>query len=499
MKKVLNFSALLMILLALAAMICFLGGCSIISPIINPSDITDTPEQREEAERKSIINATTFREGVSINGVAVGGMTYDEARSALLPLESELLGKFKYMFVAGENTYTLSATDLGVTVNLGEVLNAAFNICRTGTLAELKAELESIKTNGRDFPLRCIVSSEGIDSTIRKMTSDVYIAPVDATVEINKDDRDNRFTYVDGKDGQEIDREALVEMLNKLSAQSALEATVDMPVKPISPSVTVDDLKALTTRRAFFGTSYSMSNSNNRVHNIKKASGLINGVVVAPGEEFSTNDVLGPRRLETGWLPATAIILGGAGTEDQPGGGVCQVSTTLYNAVVMSDLEIVYRRGHSRVSAYIPGGRDATIDTGNIDFIWKNNTEHNIYVFSWVSSSKEEIYCEIYGEPFPDTFDAIDFISEKVEEIEPTPTEYIELASLYAPYWKVRNAARKGYIYESFAVYYKNDVEVKRVSLGKTKYNMHPTRIYVWPGYVYGTPLDPLYEIKSDQ
>ena len=90
--------------------------------------------------------------------------------------------------------------------------------------------------------------------------------------------------------------------------------------------------------------------------------------------DSSCNDLLGPRYEKYGWQMAPAVIEGGAATEDQPGGGVCQVSTTMYNAVLMGDYQIVYRQAHSSRLSYVKGGLDATINTGTIDFKWSNNT-----------------------------------------------------------------------------------------------------------------------------
>ncbi len=190
--------------------------------------------------------------------------------------------------------------------------------------------------------------------------------------------------------------------------------------------------------------------------------------------------------------------MGGAGTEDQPGGGVCQVSTTLYNAVVMSDLEVVDRRGHTRKSAYADGGRDATIDSGRIDFKFRNNTDNPIYIFCWVDARKQRNWVSIYGEAFPATFDYIDFESKLVETKEPTAPEYIVDNTLATGYWKLRNAARVGYVYDTYKVYYLDGKVVKREYVDQTEYRMHPTRYYVWPGYVPGMYLDPLLEIVDE-
>ena len=218
-----------------------------------------------------------------------------------------------------------------------------------------------------------------------------------------------------------------------------------------------------------------------------------------PGEEFSANTILGDRTIKNGWKPAPAVIAGGADHEDQPGGGVCQIATTTYMAVLYGDFEVTARRPHSTPSGY-PNGLDATINTvtGYIDFKWKNNTESPCYVFTWIDTKNYTVNCSIYGQPFPETFDEIELSSTLVEPLEPGEPEYEVKSSLYSPYWMLKNNAVKGSIYESFKTYKLNGKVVETKSIGNTEYKMHPTRYYVWPGYA-GEPLDPQYELKANE
>lgn len=210
---------------------------------------------------------------------------------------------------------------------------------------------------------------------------------------------------------------------------------------------------------------------------------MINGTVVPVDGIFSCNEILGYRSLKNGWKPAPAIIEGGASTEDQPGGGVCQVSTTIYNAVVLSDLKIVYRQAHSSRLSYVDGGRDATIDSGRIDFQWQNNTQHDIYVFTWVDSEAKTVNCEIYGEPFPDTFDSIEFTSVRVKTIAPPPDVYTQTGSLPSGTVELISAAKSGSMWRSYVTYYKNGEPVGEKQLvATTTYRAHPNRYYIGTG-----------------
>jgi len=225
---------------------------------------------------------------------------------------------------------------------------------------------------------------------------------------------------------------------------------------------------------------------------------MVYGKTLLPGEEFSANGILGDRTFANGWKAAPAVISGGADHEDQPGGGVCQIATTTYMAVLRGDYEVVSRRAHSTPSGY-PGGLDATINTvtGEIDFKWKNNTQSPLYIFTWIDTVNYDVNCYIYGEAFPATFDEIEISSELVEELVPGVPEYEVKSSLYAPYWMVKNESVTGYIYESFKTYKLNGEVVETKSIGNTTYKVHPTRYYVWPGYA-GETLNPMYQLVAD-
>jgi len=131
--------------------------------------------------------------------------------------------------------------------------------------------------------------------------------------------------------------------------------------------------------------STSTGNNQNRKWNMQKACKTINNMVVKPGQKFSFNKVVGPRTKATGYKPAGAYRNGQNTTEY--GGGICQCSTTLYNAVLRADLKVVYRRNHSFTVPYVPVGLDATVSYGEVDFVWQNNTKWPIKIKANVSGN----------------------------------------------------------------------------------------------------------------
>lgn len=168
----------------------------------------------------------------------------------------------------------------------------------------------------------------------------------------------------------------------------------EIQLKNIKPSITVADLDsgAFPNVLSTFTTNYGTGDAN-RNANIALAAKSINSTVVMPGEVFSYNDLIGECSTKTGYKTATIYLNGKLSTG--VGGGICQVSTTLYNAVLRANLEIVQRRNHSLGVTYVPAGQDAMVNIGTSDFKFKNNREYPIKVVAYVGTGS--ITCQIQG------------------------------------------------------------------------------------------------------
>ncbi len=478
----------------------------------------------DEERRQSIINSNVFHPGVTVAGVDVSGMTMAEAAEALKPAEAALVESIGFTVTDGVHSYTIDKSFFNITYNTEEKLSEAMSLAREGELDALDAELADIAANGRSFDIDYTIVEPDFAAFVAGIAGELDLAATDATftvkqLEMNSttdalnvvnlglnetdgitDLRDKRFDFVEGVPGQGINQEALVkELADRTAARDY--GQVDFSLEPLYPAVTVATLKESLVLRSSAFTSYAKGNYGRatRVHNMTKACGLIYGTVLQPGDVLSCNTLLGDRYEKYGWQLAPAVIEGGANTEDQPGGGVCQVSTTMYNAVLRGDYQIVYRQAHSSRLSYVDGGLDATINTRTIDFKWSNNTEAPIYVFTWIDTNEKKIWCEIYGLPFSGDFNEVELYSERKPDIPPTADEFIELASLYSPYWMVKNAAKSGYVYDTYKIYKMNGTEVRREFIATTTYKMHPNRYYVWPGYVPGTALMAEYKLTPPE
>ena len=470
-----------------------------------------------EAKRAELLETGVFREGVSVSGVAIGGMTYEEAKRALIPVEESMIKDVGFTVVYGDGQQlVIDRSYFDISYDTEDVLGEAIMLASDGEYEELRQEIDDIAANGRAYTISCIVSAkeDAIEEDVRTVGDSLFVEPVNASIIPNPDsvyDDSDRFTYDPGVNGYIAKTdEAIDEIISR--ARSHAYGTVYMEGMEIEPEIKVEDIEGSVVFRAGYKSSYNSGAyaRPSRVFNIIKACGLVNGTVLPPKDPddpdnkdyiFSCEATLGPRTEALGWQLAPGFIDGGAGSKDSPGGGVCHVSSTLYNAVICSDLKIVYRINHSAHVGYVPWGQDATIDTGKIDFKFANNTNSNIYVFMWVDQSKKLVCAEIWGEPFPERFDEIRFYAELVEEIPPTATQYIQDSKLRAPYWYVANKAKTGYKYQSYKQYYKHNRPVgEPIPVALSTYNMHPMRIHVWKGYDASVDvLDPAYKIDPPE
>lgn len=185
---------------------------------------------------------------------------------------------------------------------------------------------------------------------------------------------------------------SMEEAQNLLNTSS--DQTVTIPLKITLPNVTTNQIgtEAFPDLLATYSTTFSVSNTN-RTTNIRLASNKINGVVLMPGEEFSYNKVVGQRTAAAGYKTAAVYVNGRV--ENGIGGGICQVSSTLYNTALRANLEIVQRSNHRFATGYVPLSTDATVSWGGPEFIFKNSRKYPVKVVSIVNGGK--ITVSIYG------------------------------------------------------------------------------------------------------
>jgi len=469
---------LLVIVLALAC--AAVGGVLIFGPRESASAVTLEPSGTRSPDA-----AAVFADGVRIQGVSVAGMTVSEAREALSSAEQSIIAQAQFVLQNDGVSATLTSADMTFAFDVDGALKEALS---------LTAE------TAKDVPLSYTADVAGARAKVEAFAQSIHKDPVDAAAAFKTDftakadlQAEDCFDFVEGTKGQSLDVDALMALLAEKAAAHEYE-DVELPILYTDPAVTADALRAKLVKRSSAVTSFKKSpyNRADRVFNVKKAASLVNGTVLKPGDVFSMNDTLGPRTEKLGWKLAPAYVQGT--TEDQAGGGVCQVSTTTYAAAVQADLTIVYRRNHSSPVHYTDMGLDATINTGSIDFKFKNSTDSNLYIVAYAVDSKDgkvpegltdkTVHVEIFGDPLPDAYDKITMTSEKTETLEPSgEIEYIVDTTVAPDYYKEDVKRTTGSVWQSYKHYWKDGAEVKSEPLAKSTYKAYAGHITVGINY----------------
>ena len=280
---------------------------------------------------------------------------------------------------------------------------------------------------------------------------------------------DGKLVLVAHKRGRHIDRAELEQIISEINNTENLERR--LPVIHIMPEITSDAAVSMLFRDelAVYSTSFETrtQNEKNRMHNIALAAGKYDNYILMPGEEFSFNNVVGSRNEKTGYKPAHVYINGRV--EDGIGGGICQAVSTLYNAVLLSDLEVVERRNHSFTVNYVPLGQDATAYYGGTDLRFINNTGWPIKIQSWVDENEKTVNVVFTGtKAVPDK---IVVISTKTLSRTPYKTKYADDPTLPVGTVKKSQYGTDGYVVETYKTVRIGDKVVSQEKLHSSRYN----------------------------
>lgn len=239
-----------------------------------------------------------------------------------------------------------------------------------------------------------------------------------------------------------------------------------IPLKITIPEITLNDLgkEAFPQILGTFSTTYNTSNQN-RITNLKLASEKIDGTIILPGETFSYNKVVGERTIAKGYKEA-AVYAGGK-VVDGIGGGICQLSSTLYNSVLYANLEITSRSNHRFLTSYVTAGRDATVSWGTIDFCFKNTRSYPIKITSKVKNGV--VTTSIYGIKEEKEYEVV--IESKVTEVIPYSTKYVKDSTLKEDEEEIVQYGANGAKSETYKIVKYNGIVVSREQISSDIYS----------------------------
>lgn len=385
-----------------------------------------------------------LRDPVTVDGISLEGMSREEAKKTLMekyPWNLQVAREGK----DGKETLTIA--------NMVE--------------PEIDKLLDEIFTSkeGGDYILEINGEKEAIEAEAAAVARAWDVKPQNTKLD-HFDNHTGKFIFTEGKSGKIVDQEKLAAEIEAVIASGNYRQTIDASFLEIAPEDS-DKVKSQYQTLATFTTKTTSNAKRNT--NVRLAAEALNGTIVQPGEEFSFNEVVGQRTEEKGYQAAAAYSSGEVVQEI--GGGVCQISSTLYRVVFQSGMEITYRRSHTFEPNYVTPGQDAAISWEQPDFRFINRSEGPICIRASYSDQKATV--SIYGIPVLEEGITWDLYSEKTGEVDPPEPTYIEDQTLDPGTEKIEKAGTNGTTWVTYKVVYKDGKEIERVKDHEKTYKGH--------------------------
>ncbi|MEN6351050.1 MAG: VanW family protein [Syntrophomonas sp.] len=408
-----------------------------------------------------------FLPGVKIGSVAVQGLSREEA-AVLLEKQVTSLNNTTVTFFNAGYTYDARMADLCKPVNIARAVDEIWEEERERSLESKIFNMDG--SQAIIYPLKVEYNPAGLAKLSQEWNQVLGSEAVNARLEM---DRSKGLVVLPSKSGKTVDKAATFEPLPR-DYSKFKPMRIPIALKETIPAIRENDLQDMGELSSF--TTWYNAGDVNRSNNLYLAASAINTTMIAPGQIFSFNKKVGQRVYETGYRDALIIV--GGKFEPGLGGGVCQVSSTLYNACLLAGLNIVERYNHALTVAYVPLGRDATVAYGSQDFRFKNNTQRPVYISANARGGRLNI--SIYGNLQEKKKIQISTVVDQsipfkeVREVDPT---------LKTGQEKVDHVGLPGYVVRSFRLFLdSNGVVDKKEQLATDHYKPLDKLILTGPG-----------------
>ncbi len=431
-------------------------------------------------------NSKYICDGISISGVDVGGMTVDEAKVAVSSYVSGV-SETEVQVIVNNDTFVATFGALGFEYSDDSYEENAFEVGKKGSIFEKITEISNAEKGKIYYDLDFSINEKVLTKFIKRECKKYNIKVKNSTLKFENGvltaTKEKSGVAVNVKDSKEDFLNVLNDALVNLDSSNKVEQgiTLQAVCKVVEPEYTKAQLKECNDLLGSFDTSYATSTPE-RATNVEVAAGRINGTILYPGDTFSTIKTIKKRTVKNGYKKAAEYSNGKV--VDGIGGGVCQVATTLYNAVINAELEVKERKPHQMVVSYVPVARDAAISGDVQDFKFVNNLEYPVYIVAQASGGLLKF--DIYGHETRAEDRTISFDTEIIETYE--PGESVEEVDETKPvgYREVTQTAHTGYKAKLWKYVYVNGVQVEKIEVNTSEYNAVPEYITVGPGGTTG-------------
>lgn len=436
------------------------AGFLLLSPVTGKAQ--ESSGTADETSQEDTAETGTIPENIFISGQNVSGMTADEANQVVADYLSRY-GDVEFTLQAGEKSVTADGEDIGLTAKNADVVTRALNYGKEGNLvSRYKANKDMENGGKKDFAISLTADINTAKTYLDENSDELNIKAVNNGLK-----RENgSFTYVEGSSGVTVltDQSAVL-IADYISAQwSGENATIDLITEVTEPKGTREELAQVQDVLGSFETDFS-SSSSARKKNVRTGAEKLNGIVLYPGDTLSVYEAVSPFDAENGYALAPSYENGT--TVDSYGGGICQVSTTLYNAVMRAELEIVTRSAHSMIVTYVEPSMDAAIAGTFKDLQFKNNQETPIYIEGYTNGGT--LGFRIYGKETRPDNRKVTFESEVTSQTDPV-REFVASQDLPVGTIKKTQSSHTGYTARLWKIVTVDGVEESRKVYNNSTY-----------------------------
>lgn len=410
----------------------------------------------------------TILGGIYIGQIDLSGMTVDEANEAVNQFVEGLKSKNVTFGVANDCYVAVTAGDLGLKWENTDVVSEAASVGKRGNFIKRYMAIQDLKKGNKVYDLKLSLDENALKAVLEEQCTEYDIPAKNATMTRV----DGSFEIEEGQAGQAVNiEESLLKvsdyfMENEWDYQ---DAAIDLVVDVTEPKGNAQELSKLTDTLGTFSTSYSTSSSA-RCKNVENGCRLINSTLLYPGDEFSTYETIKPFTEANGYYPAGSYLNGKV--VESLGGGICQVSTTLYNAVLLAELEVTERNNHSMIVTYVKPSMDAAIaESSGKDFKFKNNLSNPIYIEGHTEG--KQITFTIYGVDERAPGHQVRYESETLSVTQPDHEVITPAENQGIGYFDVQSA-HVGYTAQLWRIIEENGTEVSREVINSSTYKVSP-------------------------
>lgn len=402
--------------------------------------------------------------GVSVGETDVSGMTAGEAKAAVTEQTEQTAGGLIIFAVEDGREARATLRELGISVkDLDEMIARAVDYGKKGDLVDRYKILKaSEKGKKKKFPVKYQVTENSAAEVLRTRTSGILKAPVNAAVT----QENGNVVIRDDVPGEALDLKKTVAAVNDLISDGfdESEGRVTAVLMEAQADIVTEDLEVITDVLGTFSTDYS-SSSEGRKKNVESGAGHIGGILLKPGEEQSVSELTAPYTEENGYAPAPSYE--GNAVVESMGGGICQVSTTLYNALLRAEIEITERYEHSMMVSYVEPSMDAAIAEGVKDLKFKNNLDDPIYIEALAENGT--LTFNIYGKEYRSSGRTVEYESETLETIEPENTTYVAVDESIGTMY-TQSGGSQGHTAQLWKIVFENGTETSREAINYSYY-----------------------------